>query len=185
MMNRKKLAENYPYKVTVFSSRNQVSDKRIINEARSLGKAIAKNGYVLVNGGSATGLMGEVSKAAYKAGGQVYGVNLLKYEPNPHPYLTNWEAYSHHWERQRRLIEMGDIYIALPGAVGTLHEVLEVHIMNILREFDRPLILVGDYANFYKQIIDYFKKHGLMHKDPTRLIFAKDGQILFRIRTLW
>jgi uncharacterized protein (TIGR00730 family) len=176
IINRKKLAENYPYKVTVFSSRNEVSDKSVMGIARSLGRAIAQKRYILVNGGSATGLMGEISKATYKAGGQVYGVNLLKYEPEPHPYLTNWEAYSHHWERQRRLIEMGDIYIALPGAVGTLHEVLEVHIMNILREFDRPLILVGDYTNSYEYIINYFKEHGLMHKDHTRLIFAKDAE---------
>ncbi len=173
---RKKLAENYPYKVTVFSSRNKVSDRLVLRDAHSLGTVIAKKGYVLVNGGSATGLMGEVAKAAYDAGGKVYGMSLLKYEPNPHRYLTDWEGYSSHAERQHRLIEMGDIYVALPGAVGTLHEVLEVHIMNILREFDRPLVLVGDYASSYRQIIGYFKDHGLMHQDPTRLIFAKDAK---------
>ena len=122
------------------------------------------------------GLMGVIVQGAKGAGGYVYGIAFAKCEPEPHAFLDEYEAYVDHHDRQRRLIELGDAYIALPGAVGTFHEILEVHILNILKEFDKPVVLVGDYFKRYQDLIDSFVAENLMHEDATPLFYAKDGE---------
>ncbi|OGY86604.1 MAG: hypothetical protein A2233_04155 [Candidatus Kerfeldbacteria bacterium RIFOXYA2_FULL_38_24] len=177
---KKSIKNGYQFHITVFGGRNTNHNSQAIHEASSIGCAIAEEGYVLVNGGSSTGMMGAVSEAAFNAGGKVYGIALADYDPAPHKYLTDFEAYHYHYERQRRLIEFGDVYVALQGAIGTFHEILEVHILNILGEIKKPIILVGDYYEEYKHLLRYFEKHGIMHKDSTNVIFAHNGEEAMR-----
>lgn len=176
MTRANQAGRGYQFRVAVFGSRNNAKDTSALADARFLGTALARSGYAVVNGGSSTGLMGVVSKAAHGAGGVVHGVGLAKYDPRPHRWLTDYEAYSFHYERQKRLIELGDIYVALPGAIGTFHEVLEIHILNILGEIKKPLVLVGDYFSKYRDLLNHFGQAGLMHADRSEVFYAKNAR---------
>jgi uncharacterized protein (TIGR00730 family) len=165
----------YTPRVTIFSSRNNTDNPTYIHDAETVAREISEAGYGINNGGSATGLMGVVAKTAQEIGGNIYGIALASHEPDPNPYLDDYEGYLEHSDRQRRLIELGDAFVALPGAIGTFHEILEVHILNILKEIEKPLVLVGEYFARYKELIDSFKAENLMHTDTTPLFYAKDG----------
>jgi uncharacterized protein (TIGR00730 family) len=171
----RKTKSGYTPRVTVFSSRSETQNETYIKDAETVAQKISMAGYAINNGGSSTGLMGVVAKATAEAGGNIFGVALSKYEPEPNQYLNEYEGYADHHDRQRRLIEMGDAFIALPGAVGTFHEILEIHILNILKEIDKPIVLVGEYFERYRNLIDSFASEDLMHVDNTPLFYAKDG----------
>lgn len=174
--NPKKAVSGYTPRVTIFGSRNDTTNPLFIEDASTVARLISQAGYGINNGGSNTGLMGVVARTAKKFGGSVFGVALSTFEPLPHEFLDDYEGYSEHCDRQRRLLELGDAFIALPGAVGTFHEILEVHILNILKETNKPIVLVGEYFERYRTLIDSFIAEGIMHKDNTLLFYAQDGQ---------
>lgn len=160
---------------TVFCSRNTVTDKTLLEDAEKISVWLAKNKVTLVNGASKSGLMGYTAKCAYEAGGKVYGIGLHKYESEIHQYLTNFEGYDEHSMRQKRLIELGDAYIALAGGLGTIYEILDVHIEQFLGTITVPMIIVGPLVKTYKQIIADVKANGLYHKLPEQIIFAENA----------
>lgn len=170
------MKSGYTPRVTIFGSRNNTLNTIYTRDASTVSRLISQAGYKINNGGSNTGLMGVVAQSAKEAGGSVFGVALSKFEPTPHEFLDDYEGYADHCDRQRRLIELGDAFIALPGAIGTFHEILEVHILNILGEINKPIVLVGEYFQRYKMLIDSFTKEGIMHPDTTPLFYAKDGK---------
>ncbi len=171
----KKSKTGYTPRVTVFSSRKDTNNPTYLQDATVIATEISKAGYGINNGASLSGLMGVVAKTAHETGGHVYGIALSDYESVPHKYLEEYESYKFHTDRQHRLIELGDAYIALPGAIGTFHEILDVHLLNILGEMNKPLVLVGEYFNRYRDLIESFENEGLMHTDTTPLFYANDG----------
>ena len=179
-MNRtsfpRRTPSGYTPRVTIFGGRIDTDNPVHIEDASTVARLISGAGYGINNGGSDTGLMGIVAREAKSAGGSVFGVALSRYEPRPHASLEEYEGYDSHAERQHRLIELGDAFIALPGAIGTFHEILEVHILNILKEHRKPIVLVGEYFETYRKLIRSFEASGIMHADDTALYYAKDGR---------
>lgn len=171
-----KTKAGYTPRVTIFSSGMETSNEVYLRDAKSVARLISEAGYGINNGGRPSGLMQIVAKATAEAGGNLFGIALGNRDSHPSPYFSEYEAYADHYDRQRRLIELGDAFIALPGAIGTFHEILEIHILNILGEIDKPIVLVGDYFERYKTLIDSFAAEGLMHPDTTPLFYAKDGE---------
>ena len=95
--------------------------------ASSLGRAIAEAGHGIVYGGAHVGLMGLVADAAMAAGGEVVGVipsNLVEREV-AHGHLTRLERVGTMHERKARMADLADAFVALPGGVGTLDEIIE------------------------------------------------------------
>ena len=155
------IVSEYKPKVVVFGSRNAINDSAVKKEVENLGKFIAGENLVLANGGSNTGVMGHMAKVVFESGGETYGIGLHEYEPydsKTHRSYTNHEGYISHWERQRRLIEIGDIFIAFKGGFGTLHEIIDIYLMQGLAEIKAPLILIGDYMKNFQLLIDFFEK---------------------------
>jgi uncharacterized protein (TIGR00730 family) len=172
----KKTTMGYTPRVTIFSSGMETTNETYLRDAKTVPTLISKAGYGINNGGRPSGLMKVVAKATAEAGGSLFGVALGKRDSKPSEYFSEYEGYANHYDRQRRLIELGDAFIALPGAVGTFHEILEIHILNIIGEINKPIVLVGDYFERYKTLIDSFTAEGLMHPDTTPLLYAKDGE---------
>lgn len=114
--------------IAVYCGSNPGADPRYIEAARSLGRYIGAAGDVLVYGGSSIGLMGAVSSAALEAGGQVYGVEpgfFIEAGVAQHD-LTELYVVETMGERKEKMIELADVFVALPGGVGTLEEISEV-----------------------------------------------------------
>lgn len=112
----------------------------------TLGKSLADAGFTTVTGGG-IGLMDEVLKGAYEAGGKTMGICLVKQGRKQSAYITQRENYEFLSKRQERLIEIGDAFIALPGGYGTLLETFEVIDRKKIEEIDRkkPLLLLTKY----------------------------------------
>src|SRR5947208_2277818 len=113
--------------------------------AEHLGRSIARKGWIVVTGGGAGGLTGIVARAVNHHGGRVYGVSLAALDPRPHDFFTEFECYQEFDARQRRLFELGDAYLALPGGIDTLHQVLHACVLNLAGPLQKPVILVGDH----------------------------------------
>jgi len=75
-------AQSYPYKVVLFGARQDIEDKATLKDSETIARFLAQEKYILVNGGSRTGLMGHTARTCHTEGGMVHGIGLHRYEPN-------------------------------------------------------------------------------------------------------
>ena len=133
--------------VAVFCGAQAGHDPIFRDAATELGRAMAQAGMRLVYGGGRVGLMGALADAALAGGGQVVGVI-----PD---FLTRWEVAhegvseliitdSMH-SRKRRMFELVDAFVSLPGGLGTLDETIEIITWRQLKLHDKP-VLICDVA---------------------------------------
>jgi uncharacterized protein (TIGR00730 family) len=96
--------------------------------ARALGTLLGTRKMRLIYGGGNIGLMGIVADAVMASGGEVIGVIpdfLLKREVG-HRGITKLEVVESMHQRKKRMADLADAFIALPGGWGTLEEISEV-----------------------------------------------------------
>lgn len=134
-----------PFRVTVYASSSERIDRGYFGVAEELGRRIAERGWELVFGGGRYGLMGAVSRGARAAGGTVRGVILQQFvDKNVHCEATTaMESVTDMRLRKKGLDEAGDAYIALPGGLGTLEEVLEILSFKQLGFHHKPVVLLN------------------------------------------
>jgi len=118
------------------------------------GKLLAENGLVVATG-AGPGLMNMALKGAHEAGGKTIGVALDIAGREQSKYADTIFSFKDLKDRQKKLIEIGDAFIVLPGGTGTLHEMSEVIVQKKLKKIDpkKPIILISD---FYKNIEAFF-----------------------------
>src|SRR5512132_324878 len=94
--------------------------------AVQLAQELAQRGIGIVYGGGRVGLMGTMADAALAAGGEVIGVipRAMIAEERAHHGLTELIAVDTMHERKYRMAQLADAFVALPGGVGTLEEIL-------------------------------------------------------------
>lgn len=124
--------------------------------AKALGHAIGERGWQLVYGGGKVGLMGEVADATLAAGGRVVGVipETLKQLEVGHAGLHELHVVSTMHERKQMMAERADLFIALPGGIGTLEELYEVWTWRQLRYHDKPIGLLNT-AGYYDPLLAF------------------------------
>lgn len=132
-------------RVTVYASSSERIDRSWFPVAEELGRRIAEQGWELVWGGGRYGLMGAVSRGARAAGGRMRGVILQDFvDKNVHCLETREMASVTDMRlRKKGLDEAGDAYVALPGGLGTLEEVLEILSFKQLGLHDKPVVLLN------------------------------------------
>ena len=126
--------------------------------ARALGAAIGSRGWQLVYGGGKVGLMGEVADATLAAGGRVVGVipeSLQKLEVG-HPGLTELHVVPTMHVRKQMMAERADVFIALPGGIGTLEELYEVWTWRQLGYHDQPIGLLNT-GGYYDGLLTFME----------------------------
>jgi len=128
--------------VAVFCGSRPGSSPAFRASAAALGHGLATAGRRLVFGGGRVGLMGALADAALAAGGHVIGVIP--------EFLTRWEiahdgvselivtADMH--TRKRRMFELADAFVTLPGGLGTLDETIEILTWRQLALHDKPIL---------------------------------------------
>lgn len=133
------------HSVGVFCGSSHGHDPAFIEAARELGALIARRGLRLVYGGGKVGLMGELADAALAAGGVVVGVipQMLLDREVGHEGLTELEVVASMSQRKERMAELGDVFIALPGGIGTLDELFEVWTLSQLEQHNKPCALLN------------------------------------------
>ncbi len=126
--------------------------------AGRLGRIIAERGVRLVFGAGSIGLMGVVADAVLEAGGEAVGVIpefLMRCEVG-HRRLTDLVVTDSMHDRKRRMFEMADGFVALPGGLGTLDETFEIVTWKQLRLHNAPIVVLdaGGYWNPLKALIE-------------------------------
>ncbi|NYT29165.1 TIGR00730 family Rossman fold protein [Rhizobium sp. WYCCWR 11128] len=142
--------------VAVFCGSNFGASEAFADGARALGRALGEAGITIVYGGTVKGLMGVVADAALAAGGSVHGVitQSLHQRGQSHAGLTRHEIVETLRSRKERMVELSDAFIALPGGIGTIEELMEVWTMNQLSEIDKPVGLLNS-AGFFDAFLGF------------------------------
>jgi hypothetical protein len=140
--------------VAVFCGSNFGVSPEYTEAARALGEAIAARGITLIYGGTSKGLMGVLADAALAAGGSVTGVinQRLHERGHLHPGLSRHEIAPHMRERKARMAELADAFIALPGGLGTLEELLEAATLTQLGDHEKAYGVL-DTRGFYQPLV--------------------------------
>ena len=114
--------------IAVYCAASQRNDSTFDERTEELGNWIAKNNHTLVYGGGNTGLMGVVATSVMKSGGEVIGVmpQFFVEREIAKKDITKLHIVETMSERKNKMIELSEVYIALPGGPGTLEEIAEV-----------------------------------------------------------
>lgn len=144
--------------ITVYLGANEGNDPALKQAVWELGTWIGESGNDLIYGGSKVGLMGVIAESVLRAGGKVTGVEPqffmekeLQYDAVTHLIVTETMA-----ERKTKMIELGDVFVAMPGGTGTLEEISEVMSLLALDQLEAPCILYNlhGYYDSLQQLLD-------------------------------
>jgi uncharacterized protein (TIGR00730 family) len=116
-------------RVCVYAGSNFGTDPAYADGARALAVAFAERGIGLVYGGGNVGLMGVLADTAMAAGGEVIGVMpraLIEREIG-HRGITELRMVESMHERKALMADLSDAFVAVPGGIGTLEELIEVY----------------------------------------------------------
>ncbi len=115
-------------KICVFCSANEQLDPDFFTCTEELGRWGAQNGHTIVFGGNDSGLMHAVSRTAKEEGGRVIGVvpRVIEQRGKLSPYLDVHIPTENLSDRKDLLMAQGDVFVALPGGIGTLDEIFTV-----------------------------------------------------------
>ncbi len=116
-----------------------------IKAANTLGTAMAKRGIGLVYGGGSLGLMGEVARGVLTAGGRVTGIIPQFLSGREHMLRDVQEliVVDDMHQRKRLMFERSDAFVALPGGIGTLEELVEQLTWAQLGRHQKPIVLAN------------------------------------------
>ena len=122
--------------------------------AAELGCLIAQYKQTLIYGGGSVGLMGVVSDAALEYNGKVIGVipDLLKNREIHHPGLSELIIVPDMHIRKKKMYELCDAAVILPGGFGTMDELFEMLTWNQLSIHNKKIILLNS-AGYYNALI--------------------------------
>jgi uncharacterized protein (TIGR00730 family) len=142
--------------VAVFCGSNLGGSSVYADGARHLGIELARADIALVYGGTTKGLMGIVADSVLEAGGTAHGIitDRLHQRGHSHTGLTRHEIVATLRSRKERMAELADAFIAMPGGIGTIEELMEVWTMNQLAEIDKPVGLL-DTADFFAPFLRF------------------------------
>jgi len=166
-------------RVAVYCGSSLGSDPIYVAEARALGAEIARAGLGLVYGGTSIGLMGAVADAALAGGAEVIGVlpAFLGEREIAHTGLTRLEVVKNLHERKARMAELSDAFLALPGAYGTLDEMIEAVTWAQLKLHSKPCILINTagYWDGFADFLDSMVGAGFLRAENRALLKVAAG----------
>ena len=112
---------------------------------RTLGKALAESGIGLVYGGGSLGLMGEVARATLEHGGHVTGIipAFLSEREQMLRSVDELIVTEDMHERKRLMFERSNAFVALPGGIGTLEELVEQLTWSQLGRHKKPIVVAN------------------------------------------
>ena len=131
-------------KICVYCGSGPGADPAFVEAARRLGKILAENGIGLVFGGGSIGLMGEIATAVHRHGGNVTGI-IPRFLVNREHAMDAGELIVTRdmHERKQRMFEEADAFVAMPGGVGTLEELVEQMTWAQLGRHKKPILILN------------------------------------------
>lgn len=165
--------------VCVFCGSSAGEDAIYAETAREAGQLLAKAGHTLVYGGANIGLMGMIADAALAHGGKVIGVipDFLMNREVGHRGLTELVVVTSMHERKKRMADLADVFIALPGGWGTLDELAEILTWRQLGLIDQSIGLLN-INSFFSPLVEQMKtmtEKGFLHSDNLNFLTIENS----------
>ncbi len=141
--------------VCVYCGSGHGANPAYADSARILGQALAASGLGLVYGGGSLGLMGEVSRATLAAGGHVTGIipEFLTEREHMLKDVNDLIVTRDMHERKQLMFDHSAAFVALPGGIGTLEELVEQLTWSQLGRHTKPIV-VANIANFWTPFLN-------------------------------
>jgi len=132
-------------KICVYCGSSGGVDPAFVASARRFGRILAENDIGLVYGGGDLGLMGAVAHAVLEAGGHVTGIipHFLQKKERMLESVQDLLIVEDMHERKRLMFERSDAFVALPGGIGTLEELVEQLTWQQLGRHAKPILLAN------------------------------------------
>jgi uncharacterized protein (TIGR00730 family) len=151
---------------------------------------LASRGIGLVYGGGRVGLMGEIANAVLDADGEVIGVlpEALERRELGHQGLSDLRIVGSMHERKAMMAELSDAFVALPGGLGTLEEIIEVATWTQLCLHAKPIGLldVRDYWTDLERLLDHAVREGFLRPDHRELLLSdRSAELLLDRLAAW
>jgi len=149
-------------KICVYCGSGPGTDPAYVESARTFGAILARNRIGLVFGGGSVGMMGALANAVRENGGEVTGIipEFLVAREHAMRGADNLIVTRDMHERKRKMFEMADAFVAMPGGVGTLEEIVEQITWVQLGRHRKP-VLLANIKGFWDPLcalIDHMKR---------------------------
>jgi uncharacterized protein (TIGR00730 family) len=144
--------------LAIFCGSKEGSNALYKAHAHDLGEILSANKIALIYGGGNKGLMGSAADAVMNTGGIVRGVIpqvLIEWE-HQHENITELLVVEDMHIRKRKMYELADAAIILPGGFGTLDELFEMLTWNQLAIHDKKIFILNT-AGFYDHLLAHLK----------------------------
>ena len=170
--------------VTVYCGSNAGADPAYAEATRLLARTLVDDGVRIVYGGAALGLMGVLADTAMEAGGEVIGVmpQALIDREIGHPNLTELKVVASMHERKALMAELADGFVAVPGGIGTLEELIEVYTWSQLGIHDDPcgVLNTRGYYDGLASFLDHAVQEGFLRPQHRATLFVAEdpGELL-------
>jgi uncharacterized protein (TIGR00730 family) len=166
-------------KICVFCSANQQIDPDFFGMTEELGRWAASNGHTLVYGGVNQGLMETLGKAAKEAGGRTIGIIPVIVEKSGRTsnYVEIEIPCDNLTDRKQLMMDQADVFIALPGGIGTIDEVFTVAASATIGYHDKQVILYNmkGFWNPLIAMLDEFQGKGMIRGNWRDIIKTADS----------
>ena len=157
--------------ICVYCGSSDGTDPAMLRSAEALGRAMGEAGIGLVYGGGNNGLMGAVARSVLDAGGTVMGIipDFLRSKER----MLDGAGQRGHIEmivvedmhtRKRLMFEHADAFVALPGGIGTLEELVEQMTWVQLDRHSKPVV-IADIGGFWApllSLVDHMREQGFI-----------------------
>ena len=166
-------------KICVFCSANKQIDPEFFTMTEELGKWAAENGHTIVYGGVNQGLMECIGKAAKEAGGHTIGVVPMIVEKTGRiSDFVDVEIPCDNLHDRKQLMEnQSDVFIALPGGLGTLDEIFTI-VASATIGYHQKMVILYNMKGFWNSLIallDDLQDKGMVRGDWQQYIKTADS----------
>jgi uncharacterized protein (TIGR00730 family) len=161
-------------RICVYAGSNPGNDDCYRQAARELARDLAGQGIGIVYGGGNVGLMGELADAALASGGEVIGIMpyQLVAKEIAHEGLSELKVVDSMHERKAAMADLSDAFVALPGGIGTLEEIIEIYTWSQLGLHQKACVLlnVGGYYDGLTAFLDHAVSEGFLNGSHRELL---------------
>ena len=156
--------------ICVYCGSSPGNNDLYLKAGHTLGRAIAQTGLQLVYGGGGKGIMGAVADGALRSGGKVTGIipRFLMAKEATQAALQRLDEFivtENMHERKHMMFEKSDAFVALPGGIGTVEEIIEIMTWAQLGHHRKPIVFanIGGFWNPMLALLDHMRAEGFIH----------------------
>lgn len=166
--------------VTIFGGTSLSQRSHFCQEARKLGRLLAKTGYAVVTGGG-PGIMEAANRGAFEAKGESVGLNIqLPKEQRANPYVNRPLGFHYFFTRKVMLSFASPFYVFFPGGFGTLDEFFEMITLAQTKKLGKPVFIIAVGQSYWQPLFKWleeevYKNQGAIGKEHLEIFSLVDN----------